>query len=144
MSILQAIASPFRFDALLRGLEAAPYIFSTVTAAEEEGEAEHSQPASNGAVAGSSGQAVSPAKSAVPLVEVAADVRARVHAILGPEVGGLPIQMLLPPCTFTCKNLNCHACVGHGASSYVLPPYMQCHSSVDPRMHLLCLGPAGV
>jgi hypothetical protein len=93
MSALQAIASPFRFDSLLRGLEAVPYIFSAITATAEEEEedqqAEHSQPASSGTFAGSSLQAVSPAKPAMPLAEVAADVRARVHAILGLEVGRL-------------------------------------------------------
>lgn len=93
MAALQAIASPFRFESLLRGLEAVPYIFSaiTATAEEEDQQAEHSQPASSGTFAGSSQEMVSPVKPAVPLAEVAADVRARVHAILGPEVGRLSL-----------------------------------------------------
>ena len=100
MAALQAIASPFRFESLLRGLEAVPYIFSAITATaeeekeeeeEEDQQAEHSQPASSGTFAGSSQEMVSPAKPAVPLAEVAADVRARVHAILGPEVGRLSL-----------------------------------------------------
>jgi hypothetical protein len=89
MPAMQAIASPFRFDSLLRGLEAPPYIFSAATATAEESEAQHLLSASSGAFSGSNQQAASPAKPAVPLAEVAADVRARVHAILGPEVATL-------------------------------------------------------
>ena len=78
--LVQAIASPFRFERLLHGLDAAPYIFGDVAPPLE----------------GSTSQAApTVAEPAVSLAEVAAGVRSRVHILLGPEVRGRALHLSL-------------------------------------------------
>lgn len=75
----QAIASPFRFERLLRDLDPVPYIFSRVAAPPEEPQHTVADPSIIPAPA--------PAvESKASAAQVAERVRGRVQALLGPEV----------------------------------------------------------
>ena len=77
---LQAIASPFRFERLLHGLDPVPHIFSHVTAPTADDSNNDGKPSSDPFAAQQQPAA------AVSLEDIVAEVRCRVHAALGPQV----------------------------------------------------------
>ena len=84
LPLLQAIASPFRFERLLHSLDPVPHIFSHVSAPPKPASGSGALVTPHVAPA-----AASPAEEeTASAADVAAVVRARVQALLGPEVRG--------------------------------------------------------